>query len=236
MLPIMLMEPTGVAGGGVGVTDPPAAVVVTAPPDPSEGFKAALKKHGDDANSLARESWTNAERYRLEADGLRGKVPKDGTVTLDGTELDEWNAFRKLGKFADVKATLDTLPTLEGKVKGHEREKLLGAAAKAHGFDAEVLATLAGPDLHIEVKDGKDKAGKAIKVAEVVTKTKDDKGVEVEKREPLDKFAEAMWAKFLPSLKGTAAAAAQGTPTNRQVVGTPVTTAASRHSVTLPRI
>ncbi len=98
-------------------------------------------------------------------------------------------------------------------------------AASAVGFDAEVLNGLPGvADLVIEVKDG-TRNGKPARIAEVVTKETDAKGVETEKRTPLDKFAETTWPKFLPALKAGASAPTKvgGTPSRTTQVRTPAT-------------
>ena len=105
----------------------------------------------------------------------------------------------------------------------YDRDKLVGSAASAYGYDAEVLGSLAGSDLVIELKDG-TRNGKPAKVAEVVTTVKDDKGVETEKRVALDKFAETTWPKFLPSLKAGASAPPKvgGTPSRTTQARPPV--------------
>jgi hypothetical protein len=195
-------------------TETPTPVV-----DPSDGFRAALKKHEGDATSLARDSWVRAQESARQVADLQGKLPKSGAVILEGDDAAEWAEYRKLGKATEVVTKLGTLGTLETTIAAHDREKLLGQAAKAHGFDPEVLATLAG-DLRIELKDGKDRLGKDAKVAEVVSTVKDDRG-EKEERTPLDKFAEKAWAKFLPSLKS--ASDAKTTPNRVTSTGLPRT-------------
>jgi hypothetical protein len=237
--PTVLLDPTPAEGGNGGENSPAKTPVV----DPSAGFTAALKKYGDDATGLARESWTKAETIRVELEETRGKLPKAGAVVLDGEALAEYQAYQSLGKPGEVKTRLELVPALDGKVKAFERKGLIASAAKAHGsdgrplgYDPDVLETLMGADLPVELVDKTEK-GKTFKVAQVVEKTKDAAGVDVEKRTALDKFAESTWAKFLPSLKAVVVAAAAGTPgSGRTVVATPVTGTPERTALRLPRI
>jgi hypothetical protein len=187
----LLLDPTPTDGGAT--TPPPAAPVA----DPTEGFKAALKKHGDDAAAFARDVFRDLQETRTQLSAVSAKIPKEGSVVLEGEDAAEWTAVRSLGKAADLKTKLDEHAALSQRLAARERLDLVTAAAKAHGFDPDVLSTLVGPDLAIEIKDGKDRFGKDVKVAEVVA-TADGKEV----RTPLDKYAEKAFPKFLPSLKG----------------------------------
>lgn len=170
----------------------------TPPVDASEGFRAALKKHDNDALSLARDAWVRADDFKRQLAEATGKIPAADAVVLTKDEAAELAAYRGLGKASEVTEKLTLAETLAAQVATNAREKLDAQAAAAHGFDPEVLATLRG-DLKIEIVDGKDRLGKAVKVAEVVT-TEGEGKTEKEVRTPLDKYAEKNWAKFLPSL------------------------------------
>lgn len=166
-------------------------------PDPTEGFKAALKKHGDDAAAFARETYRDLMDARNQLSALTAKIPKDGSVVLEGDDAAEWSQLRTFGKANELKAKLDEREALAARLAKRERDDLLTLAAKSHGFDPEVFATLAGPDLQVEIKDGKDRLGRDVKIAEVIHQV-DGK----EARTPLDKYAEKAFPKFLPSLRG----------------------------------
>jgi len=192
------------------VVDPVVPPVVT--PDPSEGFRAALKKHGDDATSFARTLHLDAEALRKENAELRGKLPKAGQTLLDGDDATAWKELSAIGKPGEIKARLEAGDLAVTASNGFAREKLLASAAATLGYDAEVLGQLAG-DLEIEVKDGQ-RQGKTVKVAEVTIRSVDDKGKEVVVKTPLEKHAEKSWGKYLPSLKAgsTTPARSSGTP------------------------
>lgn len=168
--------------------------------DASRGYEAALAKHGNDAAAMARTIYADNERLRAERDEARGKVPAEGAVVLTKADAGRWAELGKLGTVDEIKSKLEAGDAAAAGVAKFEREKLIGQAAAAVGYDAEVLASLAGPDLRVEVKE-ETKAGKKVRVAEVVATAKDDKGADVESRVPLDKYAADTWPKFLPSLK-----------------------------------
>jgi hypothetical protein len=187
----LLLDPTPTDGGGN--TPPPAAPPATPPPatPPATPPPAA-----DPNDTLRRER----DQARQERDALRGKVPGDGAVVLTGDDAAAWAAFQALGhKPAEIKTKLGERDTFEGRIKAADREKLIGSAAKVHGFDPDVLADKAGADLRIEIADVQ-RNGKTVKVAQVVTIEKKD-GKDVEVRTDLDKHAEKHWAKYLPVLR-----------------------------------
>ena len=207
----ILLEPQGGEGNGTDTGTKVEAKVEAPAADPAEGFKAALKKHGDDAASLARAAWGDAERLRSELAEAKGKLPKADAVVLEGDHAKAWGELSKLGKADEIATALESGKAAVARVSAFERKELIGDAASAHGLNPKVLATLAGADLRIEVKDG-TRLGKPVRIAEVVTVEKDAKGADVEKRTPLDKYAEAAWPEFLPSLKGGKAPGPTGSP------------------------
>lgn len=203
-----LLEPTPAAGGGTDPVVPPVVAPVAA--DASEGFKAALKKHGDDASSFARTTYADNERLRGELATANGKAPKEGSIVLTGEEAKSWGHYKALGAPSDLKKTLDEHGVLSTDNRSLKREKLAGSAAGLHGYNAEVLGTLAEKlDLEIdELKDDKGqpigldgkaidvkKGGKPVKVAFVKGAT------EADPRVRLDEYATANWGAWMPSLK-----------------------------------
>lgn len=217
-------EGGGSSGAGTGENADPNTGKATNPPpaaDASRGYEAALAKHGNDSAAMARTIYADNEKLRSDLAAATAKVPGDGTVVLSKAEAARWTELGKLGGFDEVKTRLTQGVEAIGQVARFTREKLIASAAGAVGYDAEVLTSLAG-DLAIEVKE-EDKGGKKVKTAEVVAKTKNDKGEEVETRTELGKYAEAHWAKFLPSLKPGASARPQvgGTPSRSTQVRQP---------------
>jgi hypothetical protein len=132
-------------------------------PDPTEGYRAALKSANDNTATLAQTLYAEAARLRGELAEARGKAPKDGAVVLAGDDAAAWAEFAQLGKPGEVRAAIEAGTAAAARVKAFEREKLVGAAAQLHGLDAEVLADKAGPDLRIEIADVV-RNGKAAKV------------------------------------------------------------------------
>lgn len=212
---VRLLNPTPVEGGNGATTTTTETKPATPPVDASEGFKAALKRVDGDAMALARDAYSKADQLREENATLKGKLPKDGTVVLEGDDLAAWNSFKGLGKFEDVQKKLDEHAELAVTTQKHEREKLVTKAGKLHGFDPEVLALLVGSETNIEFKPGKDKLGKDIEIAEVVTTETDERG-DKQVRTRLDAYMAKHFAKMLPSLKGVPAPQQQ--PGNQSVL------------------
>jgi hypothetical protein len=186
------------------------------PPDPSEGFKLALKKHGDDATAFARTLYLDHEKTRAELDAARGKMPKDGSLILDPEAAKGWAELTKAHKPEDIAKALADLSEAQGKIAATARKDLLNeVATKAVGsdnrplnYDPDVLAELL-KDGVIEFKEV-TAFGKTLKQAVVVESTTDANGKPVETRTILDKYAAAKWAKFLPSLKASSGSNPQG--------------------------
>lgn len=178
----------------------PAPAPAPAAADPTAGYAAALKKHGDDAASFARTTYADNDRLRTELATAHGKLPKEGSLVLSAEDAGHWTELLKLGKPAEIRAAIETGSAAAAKVAAFERTELIGQAAAPYGYNPKVLADLARDGLRIEIK-----AGTALTqmkpTAEVVTVAKDAKGVDVETRTPLDKYAQDKWSEYLPALK-----------------------------------
>lgn len=141
--------------------------------------------------------------------GLRGKnreltdrVP-EGSVVIKDEDAKLLNLYRELGDPKDVRKALAEGSTSKANEARLLKERLDGEAAELHGYKPAVLKTLAR-DREIVIENEKVN-GKDARVAYVMGV--DDKGQPT--KTPLDKFAEAEWKEFLPSLKATRQA---GTP------------------------
>ncbi|MEO6809721.1 MAG: hypothetical protein ABI353_11470 [Isosphaeraceae bacterium] len=205
----LLFDPASTDGGGTAPTPAKEPEKAATPPpaaDPSEGFKAALAKHSGDALAFAREAYAASSAATAKLAEVQAKLPGKGAVVLAGDDAEAWQAYQALGKPDALKSTVEEAGVLKNQVAARARRDLIGEAAKAHGYDADVLAELPGIDgLKIEIRDG-SRNGKPAKVAHVIETVKDgDK--DVLKEATLDKWIAAHKPKFLPSL-----AADQGQP------------------------
>ncbi len=195
----LLLDPTTTTEGGSTTT------AQTPPPEKkSDGFEALAAKHSSDGIGLARDLYGQLQAANARVSELSGKVPADGAIVLAGDDAKAWGKYRNLGKPDEIKTQLDEGTTARGEVAKYARERAVSTVAKAAGFDPDVLGTLAG-ELEFEVADETVK-GKPAKVAYV----KDG-----DKKTPLDKYAEANWPKFLPSLRQAEAPKPLGTPPGR---------------------
>lgn len=138
-----------------------------------------------------------------EIDGLKGKVPGEGTVVLTGEQAAVWQAYQELGEPDEIKATKTGYAQLQ-------RNALFQEAAAAHGYKAAVLGQLPGIDgYQIEVRE-QEKDGKKVKVAIA----KNGEGQE----RPLPELLQEKWADFTPALIEKPATPS-GTPWPKQNVG-----------------
>lgn len=194
----LLLDPTTQTEGTTPPATPPAA-----PPKP-DGFEALAAKHSNDGVGLARNLYDQLQAAQSKVAELSGKLPGEGSLVLTAEQAKAWSKYSTIGKPDEVKAWLEEGNAAKGEVAKFAREKVVRTVAEVAGFDADVLATLAG-DLEFEVADETVK-GKTVKVAKV----KDG-----DQSTPLDKYAEAKWGKFMASLKPSAAPKPLGTPPSR---------------------
>lgn len=175
----------------------PATATPPSPPAADAAFKAALKRHNDDAYALARDAWERAERLRIEAEDLKTRVPAEGSAVLSGDDANVFAKYRELGPIEDLAAKLAERDTFAATIAAHERRKLVEAAAAGYGYDPDVLDSLPGASaIDFEFVE-EFRNGKKSKFAHVK--------LDGDAKKPLDQYAAETWPKFLPSLKATAA-------------------------------
>lgn len=181
--------------------DPPP----TPPPAVDEAiFKAALKRHNDDAYALSREAWQQAERHRCEAEDVKARLPADGSTVLSADDATAYAQYRELGDLSALAAKLAERDQFAAQLAAHERRRQVEAAAASFGFDPDVLESLPGAaDLTFDFVE-EFRNGRKAKFAHVQ--------VEGEKPKPLDKYAAEAWPKFLPALKAVPTPAPPRTP------------------------
>jgi hypothetical protein len=148
-----------------------------------------------------------AHGYRERIRELEGQVPAQGSVVLTTEQGTTWQSYQQLGAPDALTAALKERETAQSELKTIRRDLELRDVAAAAGYSLDVLRTLAG-ELSFVVKD-EQKDGKAVKVVAV----KDG-----DKETPIDEYAKAKWAAFLPALRPEAQQqrVAYGTPRQQQ--------------------
>lgn len=169
------------------------------PTDAERNLTRLLEKHKGDAMSLAAQllsenAGLREDRRTLtsERDALKAKVPAEGAIVLTGDDAKAFTDLTAKVPLKDLPTRLGEAEAATGKLRTLERQALFRQAADAHGMRPSVLERLAGPDLTLELTEV-EKDGKKVPVARV----KDADGT----LRPLDEYARAAWADFLPALK-----------------------------------
>ncbi len=198
-LPLFLYSPDGDAGsgGGAGATSTPTVTVTPAQANPASATPAIqpdtaatianLTQERDAANARIRELNRENQKHRTSAE--------TASATLEAERVD-FEAYRKLGKPADLDAAIKERNTLKNeKVENAartERDAHLSEVAKAARITAlDAFKQLDRPGLVYEIKD--DPKNKDAK--EVFIKTQDASGKDI--LQPFDEF----WKPFLSSIR-----------------------------------
>jgi hypothetical protein len=156
------------------------------------------------------------QRLEAEVDRLGLLIPQQGDVVLKGDDAKAWPLFKALGKPEDVKKQLDELPALRTTVSDAQRKGSAAEAAALLKWNPDATSGLVlDKGLVVSLVDGKDKDGKAIKVAHVRPKD-DEKAATV----PMEDWVKTNAAYLLPALSatggssGTSGGSTSTTPTN----------------------
>ncbi len=154
----------GGAGGGTG-TQPPAPAPqkrrpITLPSRAEAGFQSLVIQYGGEENAV------NLARYLYDENhGFRNKLKEareqltgwetrnpQGSIVLHGQELADYNAWKALGKPAEIKAQLEEATKTKAALDEVSRKTALAAAGKALGFGALALEDrLAAAKLELQV-------------------------------------------------------------------------------------
>lgn len=198
-----LREPD--TGGGQGGQQPPAP----APGDPGgagagdrQQLQGLLARHQGDAMAVIATLLAENHGLRDERRTLRGQLPAQGAAVLTPEQATAWQAYQQLGTIEQLTQQGQAAQTTAGELKTLKRDLELRDVAAAADYQLDVLRTLAG-DLAFVVKD-EQQDGKPVKTVAV----KDG-----DKEIPLDDYAKARWAAFLPALRPAAQ--------QRPAIGTP---------------
>jgi hypothetical protein len=201
-------------GGGTGGGNPsPTPAPAPAPPsaDDRPNVQGLLQRHNNDAMAALLTVLTENHSLRDERRQLRGQLPAQGAVVLSPEQATTWQTYQQLGAPAEVQTALGERETVQKELATLRQDLVLRDVAGAARYDLDVLRTLGGSLTYV-IKD-EPVNGKPAKVAYV--KEPGAAGSGGDKETPLDKYAEATWAKFLPSLKLADAT------TQRPAIGTP---------------
>lgn len=219
---ILFNVPDGDAGGSGG----------TKPEKPiSQIVAAMIARHGSAETALgvlAGENRDYRARHRRDQESLAAvKAPVEGSVVLTPEQAKDWEAYQKLGKPADVTATVAKVTEVEGKLKEREVQDLMTEVAGRVGYKPSVLSDRVKADnLHVEqrdvqVSDGKG-GNKVEKLPYVRPADKADATPVL-----LTEYATKNWVDYLPSLKADAANGRQGAAGSTGITF-PVTTNSSK--------
>lgn len=164
--------------------------------DPTQAFQSRLTKLNGDAMLFATQLYD--ENFRLREDkrllseqltATKSKVPADDAVVLKPAEVQEYEAYKAIGKPTEIQARLDAHATLETQVAELKQKDVLREVADVHGYKLSVLLDRDKADGGLEISFKEDKGNK-------VAHVKDG-----DKETPITEYAEANWADYMPSLK-----------------------------------
>jgi len=160
----------------------------------ARGIERLLERNGNDANAallvLYRDNYDLREANRQ----LKSQVPAEGATVLTGDDAAAWAAYTQLGKPADLQAAIAQRDQAQGDLAKLQRSAMIRTAAEAAGYKPTVLESLdaqTGGAATYEVREV-EQDGKRAKVAYVK--------VGESEAQPLDQYAQAQWADFLPAL------------------------------------
>lgn len=185
----------------------------SATPDLSKAADGLVAKHGDSTAALKVLLGEN-HQYRDQIRDLKAKLPKEGSVVLSDDDAKLFARYKTLGDVKTLETALSERDQYREESDGFKREKLHADVAAVAGFKPAVFSRLATTDgLDLAVREAKDKAGKPVKVAVVVSTGDDGKTTDT----PLVEYAETHWGEFLPALRpdGQIVKKPTGTPQHR---------------------
>lgn len=162
------LDPNAAANGGGGAPASPAPAPAPAPaaarrepvPIPHGTIAAQLIARWGSAEAALQQLSTENARVRHrnrelkeQLEGYQTRNPQ-GSVVLHGQDLADYNAYKALGKPADVKAAVERVGALEAEVAAGKETKLYSDSSKALGWNEKVLRDLTKlRELSIEIRE-----------------------------------------------------------------------------------
>jgi hypothetical protein len=154
---------------------------------------------GDDLDALRRayrDAQADAVQFRWDRNQARERVaelerqvPPEGAVVLTAAEAAQWQQYRALGEAPAVALRLHDAEGAASELASLRRERQIGEVAQASGYNARVLARLAG-DQSFELRDEQHE-GQAVRRAYIR---------DGETLVPLADYATRTWGEFMPAL------------------------------------
>lgn len=169
--------------------------------------QALIDKRGGDSSAVAVMLYQENFQLRDKNRQLASQVPAEGATVLTGDDAAAWAEYQKLGKPADLQTAIAQRDQAQGDLAKLQRSAMIRTAAEAAGYKPTVLESLdaqTGGAATYEVREV-EQDGKRAKVAFVK--------VGESEAQPLDQYAQAQWADFLPALVTQ--------PQTAQTTGTP---------------
>ena len=169
--------------------------------DHTEGLARLIQRLGTAdaaAAELHRENYQLRDQRRTlkaEVDQLKGKVPAEGTVVLTAEQAAHWNQYQQLGKPEEITKGLESGKAAMEAAAKRDRADQVSQAAKAVGYQPEVLAQLAELHSMNVTSQSISTDGKPNTVYYVAK----DGSQPIE----LTKYAAENWAAFMPSLQAS---------------------------------
>jgi hypothetical protein len=149
------------------------------------GFNNLLERFGNNARRVAehlyRQDYKHRENLRLargEVDQLKQSMPKNGARLLDKTAARDFDAYRKLGKPADLQAKLQSADTTAARLREREKDDVLREVAEVTNWNFKALKGAAS-DLSYAVKEVEEN-GRKLKKAYVVQTGENGNAAETE--------------------------------------------------------
>lgn len=186
------------ADGGAGGAGKPAAAPAPATDEIIKGLQNLINRQGGESEAL-KLLYNDNHALRETNRELKAKVPGEGAVVLTGDSAKAWNEYQTLGKPDELKTKITEHQALQSEVNGYRKVETINNVAAVSGYNAQALRQL-GQNLDYNIKevtvDNKTVKQAFVKVGDAET--------------PLDQYAQANWATFMPVLKSGAAASNQG--------------------------
>lgn len=165
-------------------------------PDQNTLVQSLVARFGDAKAAVAQLASEN-RKLRQQRRELRGQLPPEGAVILQGDEAAAWDRYQQLGKADELASVIEERDRLKAETAQQARRERVQQAAALAGYKPTVLAELLR-DADIVV-EGEGDTRRALVV-------------HGEQRTPLTEHATKAWGDFLPALRVEEKPAGTGFP------------------------
>jgi hypothetical protein len=155
-----------------------------------------ISKAEGGAITVAAELHSENNRLRLELDGLKKKIPAEGSLVLSKDDAATWEAIKALNLTAQqIADKVKLADNAAGELAGLKRKDVIREIAELEGFNAAVLTDILPTDAPLESREVEE-SGKKIKRSFIKVK---EGGAD--KEYSLTDWVNANKRDFLPALK-----------------------------------